>query len=446
MDSEANKKMKTSEGKTILDLEIYSLLHIFSFLNMRDLMITETVCTGFKYLAEETYRKFKVFNSEQYEYLTAAELGMFLPRIGQHIHTIKLCNKEDVCRRENELTLMNIGMYCKKLQNIHLMNFHIPCDKCGNCIPPNILNSLKNAFENVTKVHVDSYFPEYIARNIFNISQLTEFRLHQKHSYTFPWYSQNLLAQLQKIEVINLDWFEYEDEILFEDFCKANPQIHNIKIGNWWCLELNNNYIKTIVSNLRDLECVEIAFYGDEPADVYSPLMDLPKIKKLKLYDDETYIEDNGNVDFLERDVHVDVLIMQISSYNQLQSLDIASCEITPKMMDAIAKFTMLKELKISHSRGNFSLKRLSCKATLEEIHMENCTEITSCDLADFIVECKKIHFIDLSNNEALTDDFIPKILEHLGERSHTLVIKIHNTMISRGNVDGIHPRLLKLI
>lgn len=74
-----------SMNKSILDVNEDCLLHIFSFLNVKDLLQTETVCKKFNYLARDSYRRIKICDSSD----GASDLYKILHRIGPYIHTMQ---------------------------------------------------------------------------------------------------------------------------------------------------------------------------------------------------------------------------------------------------------------------------------------------------------------------------------------------------------------------
>uniref|UniRef100_A0A1B0CC02 F-box domain-containing protein n=2 Tax=Lutzomyia longipalpis TaxID=7200 RepID=A0A1B0CC02_LUTLO len=412
---------------SIFVLNNYCLYHIFSFLNVRELLVMEKVCKWFKEAAMVTYRSIRVLDYSELRSLKIGDdkqLELRLPeatkiarRVGRYVHTLKLSCYSISMRNEYP---PRVFMLFKNLQTIEMQFFDIRNEE-------RMVHELSVAFEGV-KVAKISLLDDQVLMSLFKINQLEALDVSLNYSIEGKF-----LAGMKKIQKINLSNCLRLNRTLFKEFCNENPQLKGLNIEH--CTSLDRSCIQAVAANLKNLEELAISdTYIDITEEDFLKLAKLPKIKHLE-------VKRVRGLDFNK-------FLLEITTRNRLEGLNIHQVKWLSALPNILKNLTNIKVLDISDiCCFDFLLSYFPCTETLQELYMSDNTYISSESVKRIILRSKSIRFIDISGCAEVDGSFIPQILPHLKGRSHMLEIVVKDTLISKDECEKmILPNNLRLM
>ncbi|XP_059621021.1 uncharacterized protein LOC132264731 isoform X2 [Phlebotomus argentipes] len=402
----AEDEVEIDMERSILKLNDDCVFSIFSYLNLRELLVMEKVCTRFQTVAEKIYKSQHVLDFDalgEQKQITLMEVKNVSMRLGPHVHTLKATSTS--FRTINIRILLNILRYCVNLRNMYLSGF---------TISQSVLRVLTKTFVNLRVAQLE---------NCSITDDIGDCLREAKHLETLD-VSQNseivgkCLTVLQNIKEINLCCCNNLQVSHFKQFCERNQGLKSLNIIR--CDKINHICLEVMARHLRSLESLMICnnYPNVNPTD-YLVLGDLPCLKHLKI---------NYN-NFL----NVDSFLAKLADRDILEYLDISAGHLTRNTQRALSSFTKLKVLKLNYKIecNDDTLMQVSSADTLQELHIVGCTSITNEGLVEFIKKCGLLARINISGCYGITNDLITSILPFLDERIVPLELIVGGTQIS---------------
>ncbi|GAB0091043.1 hypothetical protein DMENIID0001_058400 [Sergentomyia squamirostris] len=413
------------EEASILRLNDYCLLEIFSYLNIWELIQVEQVCERFQNLIQVIYARqwkkldFYQLKKEMNISFFSTEAQVIAEKVGEHVKELKIVldNDED-----------------------HLYEW------MHNLIRP-IRPILLNCFENLERLHIEALegfnFGENmeILNGIYhqleslqlikcNLSDNMIDGLEFAANLRILNLSINLdirgsfLPFLRNIEEVSLSKCFSVDPTNLADMFRNNPSIRSLDIA--YCKQINQECINSLSRNLQNLEILGIG--ENKPVNLRN-LADLPKLIQLLLY--------CGGINDLE------AFLERLAARDQLEYLNVTFL-LDSDALKSIKKFSKLKYLRINTGdNGDLLslLKDLSCKDNLVELDIGGSTNVNSEDVLKCVKSCKALKVLNVEYCEDITDRFVTDLLPHLSSRSGLLEIRTHHSGITE-NLTVKHPKL----
>ncbi|XP_055681041.1 uncharacterized protein LOC129788746 [Lutzomyia longipalpis] len=408
---EIGKKSFREGEDSILRLNDDCLCHIFSFLNLQDLMVAEEVCTRFEAVAQQMYKFIKKldFATDLQNDITSPKAIKAACRVGSYVSSIKVVgfeyNNKDIKDKVDFSQFLR--MYFTNLQKVVLGFLDI--QKCNECI-----TNLAVAFKEVKEVELYSCkIPDNNLKILFQIDQLEVFQCYYDDILDGT-FMEGLTRNIRQITMCGCYNVKSEK---FKKFCREHPNLKSLNICSYgW---INKTCLSTIAEHLKELETLQMSdSYYYVSSDDYAVLADLPMLKHFK----NLPIPGNslGNCN---------LLLQQICKHNQLESLAwrYRPIALEKENETALRKLTKLKELNVSDSTWlvTFSDSTLDSLSTcLEYLHIYE-SRISLEHLEKFIKKCKFLKLLNVPFCQDINENFILRILPHLKERSHMLELVI---------------------
>ncbi|GAB0100008.1 hypothetical protein DMENIID0001_159260 [Sergentomyia squamirostris] len=204
----------------------------------------------------------------------------------------------------------------------------------------------------------------------------------------------------------------------FRTFCKHNSNLSELFLHEYDYYELRGNYLNVVFKYLTNLETLVLEPRNDPiRLQDFKKLFNLPKLKYLRI--------DNGQ--------NLRFLLEHLANHNTLEMLNISRSEDSSEDLQVLKNFRKMKRLYARCTKFDDSLLIELCSSqfceTLENLDVTG-TEVTDEAVGEFIIKCKNLQFIDLTECEEITDNLITKIAPELENRPHKLYIQMEGTEI----------------
>ncbi|GAB0092077.1 hypothetical protein DMENIID0001_070370 [Sergentomyia squamirostris] len=412
------------EHPSILRLNDQCLLKIFSYLNILELIKLEEVCRRFQNVVEEIYRHhwkkldFLHLAKELNIVLHSEEAEVIAGKIGAHVNEliIILNSDEEIHQRyvlkQTPIVPNSILQKCSQnIQHLHIEYFNVE-DNLDN------LNELFDKLKSLKLINCQLRDEDIPALRFATNIRILDLSFNHEMKGSF-------LPFLRNIEEISLEsCFLIQSNFL--EFCQNNPTIRslNVAYGAFIDQECVNSLAKIPLENLEILKIGCNSFVN------LGILADFPKL---------VHVEVKGR-----RVQDLDVFVERFTIHDQLKHLIISLVDDSTAL-NMITKFTKLKYLKIQY--GDFSnmvLNQLSCKNTLEELHVLNSNNLNSTDLLKCVIGCQALKVLNVRYCEDITDEFVSDLLPHLRSRPGPLEIWASDSKITKNIESNVQHQNLK--
>lgn len=435
-----NKKSETCEKKTtgIFDLNFDCLVHIVSYLGLKDMANLDLVSDKFKPSTENSYKKYKSFDFKSIppvkrrywcDLVNFFAVRTILKQIGSHLTSITInrhvlnINTETNPQHFLELVLS----FCLNLENICIE---------GITLNDEMLKKMKILFTKLKSIQLiscnidDSIIGEYLETAKFL----------QKLDFDDILTSGKCISNIKNIISLNLSFCQMVQPNYFADFCKNNKNLVQLNIIR--CEQLTSSSVVEITTNLLDLE--ELAISGSYNLLTSNDLLkfaNLPKLKKLiiKCYKSTADVYD---------------LLAKLAKIDKLQVLELTEIPCTNKFFKALFSFTKLEVLDLQNDwtgLGDFDyddtwLSRLQMKKNIKELHFfAGCYDIKEASLISFVENSPNIRVLDVSIYSAITNKFYYRVSTFLKKqnRKHCLTVEVNSPVMSM-SAKSIDPEIIE--
>lgn len=402
-----NKKLEPCEEIGIFKLNFDCLVHIISFLELKDLANLDQVSDHFQPITEHLYTKYKSFDCKSISPVTFYDGRITLDQIGSYISSIKI-DQNDLntnCYDFLELVLI----LCPNLENIRIED--ITLDR-------KTLKRIKNLFLKLKSIELincclDDSIGEYLATAKF----LEKLNLRRNEKI-----NGSCISNLKNLVSLNLS----RCDNIQPDFLINHTNLVQLNIIQ---SQLTPSSVTYITTNLLNIEELSISTsYDNLTSNDFLLFANLPKLKKLKIKRSNS--------------TNTDDLFVKLGEMDFLQSLNISEVTISKKVIDALVSFTKLEILKMNDvSFRNFDLSQLQIKENIKELHLRNCYGLTTPALISFVENSPNIRVLHLNGCGNITNDFYYSVLASLKEqnRKHYLTMTIFNydTSMNENEIDS---------
>ncbi|GAB0100007.1 hypothetical protein DMENIID0001_159250 [Sergentomyia squamirostris] len=381
------------------------LLRIFFFLDLASLARLAMVSTRFRDLVQYTYKSFRELNVDDLllnHEPKATDLQRIAMNIGPYVRVLRSLDFYD----DNIIDFLPALKFFTNLEGFELIgNFRYVSNA-------NYQNFLAAAFRTVKEVSFEKCdLTDYSVKGIGKAVHLRKVFL-ESCSIGGTW-----LGKLRNITTLHFQ--KYIPPISqFRTFCKHNSNLSELVLHRYDYYEPCGNYLNVVFKYLTNLEMLVLE-PNENPIRLknFKKLFNLPKLEYLKL-------QNGQNLNFL---------LEHLANHNTLKILDISLSKDSTEDLRVIKNFRKLNQLNARRTNFDDSLLIELCSSesceTLQSLKIGG-TAVTDDEVGEFIIKCKNLEFIDLTECEKITDNLITKIAPELENRPHKLYIQMEGTEI----------------
>ncbi|GAB0100996.1 uncharacterized protein DMENIID0001_171130 [Sergentomyia squamirostris] len=394
---------KNSNHQLILtDLNHDCLLHIFSYLNLKEMTKMRSVSKEFNAVADDAYRYCHVLNYNELSHnprIKNEKLYEIISKIGFFVNTLLISDYQlhsitSAIHSSQKHQILTLFQACKNLKHLE------------------IRGSLYEPYPD--EISQEKSEQELFQRTLINLKTLTmeKTMITTKVSSLFNHSAQlesvsmsicgffgkaNIFRNLRNLKELEVSRDLFIEEPFFDEFCQANQTLEKLKVAssyffNYDCLISTTKHLK----NLQHLEFRRISIERHENVEC---LKNLPKLTHL------TY------KNILDADAS---MLMTLAKQKRLQYLHLSidyleQCQ--QEVLNAVATFQTLKILRLDMYSDLYDdfLELFSSTDTLEELHIPY-TKVTDYGVFEFIQRCKHLRYIDLTDCKSITRGLIRKL------------------------------------
>jgi hypothetical protein len=414
-DYEKNQKMSTFEehfnGSELLEtLNEDCLLHIFSYLDILDVIITRKVCRLFYELSERHFKSVRFLNFaniKSKKKLTLHEARLVLDKVGHNITKASI-NSE---KFYNQRILNFVPKFLMNLKHLHLTGFKLDSISFWNQMT-NILSNLETLdLSDNSAVHEDllkslkSPASQLKALNVSNCTINGKF-----------------LEIVPNVKSLNISGCRFINGKQMIKYVESNKELKSLNISK--CPNFFGKDVNELLQKIPQLEILSLNNYyiDDETSKFVIPsIMPLINLKELTIQ----------NINYPP----CDQLLRTINLENHIEVLDISYGNLTLTSVYAISTMKHLKKfvMNFKTSVPEDLIDYLMALDKLEEIHMSSCSYISPANVLRLFL-LPKLKFLDISRCYGFSNEFIVEVVERLKEvpRINKCRIKVGLTEIDQ--------------
>ncbi|XP_055694876.1 F-box/LRR-repeat protein 2 [Lutzomyia longipalpis] len=407
-----------SQHKSILILNHDCLLSIFSYLDIREVITMEEVCTKFRTIAEMSYPSFRELN---YDELAEAEdepiplqlAKQIAKRVGPYARVL-VVSKSSFRMKGNAIPLSVLN-YFTNLEGIQFTEFDI--------LTRPSLKRFTEIFKTIQHVSLERCnYTDSIGMCFTNATQLEFLQLNGNKNLTGVCLQS--LRGLTKLKHVDLSECASLEPGYFAEFCRNNPQLQSLSIVG--CDTLNESSLSTIATIVLNVNALGISdhYHGANDSS-FEKLANLPKLTKIDVK--YSFPRDYDNLRLFWAKMHHRLEWIMIISH-----LKVFRKDFYESTLKELRYFTKLEALKLYHMNNcnDSTLATLSCNNTLKKLCVVDCCSVSPRGLREFIMKCPSLDYINLSQNPQYGDEFLIDLEIHLKDRPGLLELCVNDTPI----------------
>lgn len=414
-ENEAHKSQENING--IFKLNFDCLVHIISFLNLKDLANLDKASDNFKPITENSYKKYKNLDCKTVGRITVIKGKTVINQIGRYLTSIAIDRNDFISEASVNSFLKLVAVRCSKLEEISIKFMDVDTKMLKKF---NIFSRLKS-IELINCGIDDDEHNDRIKECLETAIFLEKLNL----SYN-TYLTGRCISNIMNLVSLNLDSCQNFQN--FSNVFRNNNCLVQLNIAN--CHGLTLKLLNEITKNLLNLEELTISScYNDFSSSHLSEFANLSKLNKLK-------------IQFNSISVNIDDLLLKLAEKDQLKFLDISFIQnITKKTIEALASFSKLEILKINFSQFSFDdyVKR---QGNLKEMYLTRCYNVTTDGVMQLVENSPHITVLDIRGCYGITCDFYDRISTFLKEqnRPQRLTVFANQTRIKQNE---IHPEVI---
>lgn len=438
--------MALKRETSLLDLNDDCLFETFSWLPLLDLCVIRNSCSRLRTVADNYVgRTHKLLNTkctpiknDQYSPIYKEEILQVLSSFGHQIDALTL-NRDDFSTNAlSDVLLPMLDAFCKKhrLQHLKLSNFSFSDDFVTSCSHP---------FENLKGLTLDecTSYTTSIDEFIEKCTGLTHLEvIHGNIDFSFLKQEYPLLRQCS----VNSSRIDSE---IVTNFISKNKQLNELNMVQ--CNECNgvdDSIFISAAEHLSDLEKLTLRTILVTP-NFKANLMELLNLRKLRKLEIDCNYET------------IDDFLKGLAVKNQLDSLGLASVELTDEVCNDIGNLKNLHNLKLvkildSVKPGQFR-SIAAALPNLKELEIASSDSVTFDDIVEFVENSPKLVDIMISScknvipfDRAQFNRLAEVCAKRPTQQKLTFHIDCHNFHTMREDIKGPlrrkHARIVELI
>lgn len=400
---------------SLLNLNDDCILEILTWLPLLDLCIIRNICSRLRRLTDYHFSRMHKslnFNSSNikdgpFKLITTDETVKILSAFGQQTDSMTM--RADNFSSETDQLLPILDAFCmhRRLKHLKLIKFTFVDDFITNRTQP---------FANVEKITLDNCYAggnvmlDELIKKFKSMSHLELIRRNDIDGV----YLTHAYPSMQEFSVKTYGNLESQ---LMEVFLMKNKQLKHLNITN--CCGVSDE-IYVSIAELSELETLTVRMIQISP-NCNANLMRLLKLDKLRELEIECFYQPVA--DFLN----------ELAVKNQIESLGLASIDLTDAVSTAIGHLKSIQKLKlVSICATNTSIPIKQIAAQLPNIRV--CYLVSSHtmkfdNVIEFIENAPKLEKLMISScpNIAPFDDVqFHQLVEICGKRSDKLQLTVH--------------------
>lgn len=391
----------------IFQLNFDCLVHVISFLDLKDLANLDKASDNFKPITESSYKRYKSFDCNSIRPISIIEGRTVITQIGSYLTSISL-TRGDFTSVASVNSFLNIAaVRCTELKDLYIESVNIDSMMLKKL---NIFPRLKS----IELIHckIDDRIMECLETATFleklNLSE--NFNLNGR-----------CMVNTMNLVSLNLDNCSRFLPSHFSNVCINNKCLVQLNIAG--CNSLTPKSVNDISTNLLNLEELIISnCYCQISSTNLLEFVNLPKLTKL-------------TIKFYNL-ANIDDLLLKFAEKDQLKCLDISLIQIvTKRTIEAIAQFDKLEILKMNFSLFSFDeYKWRNVKGNLQEMYLSRCYKVTADGLMKFVENTPHLSVLDIRGCIGITADFYYRISTFLKQqnRPQRLTVFADETRIFR--------------
>ncbi|GAB0098148.1 hypothetical protein DMENIID0001_138550 [Sergentomyia squamirostris] len=398
------KVPKVENEVSFLKLNDDCLHEIFSYFNLREVMILETVCDRFENVANKFYREQKKLNLDQLKEespISEKEIKKIALIVGSFANSLKIFNGKYFSQLVDMRSLLT---NFTKLEHLHIENINMM----------DYLEILIGIFPQLKTLKlINCRLNDDIGTCLKAATKLESLYLSENKNINGTF-----LKDMKFLTDIDLSSCNSLLKVNFFEFANDNPTLRSWNILSW--LSLNHECLQALVDGCKNLESLRIGgiFPPRRNDDINLKILaNLPKLKHLQL--DGYELPD------------VELCLECLTSH--LESLDIF-CSDMNGCLKSIVKLKKLKKLRIVgivDNQLNELTAKLSCKNIFGNLEIPYGT-VNDDSVLKFVKQCPQLKNLNLKRCSKISDTLIIDMVPILNERPQKTSICIAGTSCTK--------------
>ncbi|KAH8393601.1 hypothetical protein KR200_005880 [Drosophila serrata] len=369
--------MKCNESpslKSILDLNEYCWIAIFSYLSLRD----QLKLAGSNRRISEIYKsyirhRYRHIDEHVTTNIDETDLAHLLELMGENVisYESSLDPQDD-----GEQHMWLLRTYTKELQHLK-MTFRRPNSR-------DLLS-----LQQLTSLHARLYFgnAESCIKFIINLVHLPCLRKLKLEAANYNGEGLHFLDHLEFLEIGSHPGFDAEK---LADCCLKMKRLRHLNIGKYTDNLTAENF-RLIVQNCRNLERLAFGEHLLELNVPYEIIGQLPRLKHLQLWHWNSI-----KADFIEK------LIQKVG--DPLESLVLMGNKLRSEQVEHLCEISSLRELHVACD--SVPLEGLLKLKNIEYLHI-NMPDITNEQLMELLKGCPRLTLLSVQNAHLITSEFV---------------------------------------